>query len=230
MKKRLLMILLLLPAALPAFAAPQQNHQEIRAAITRFVHAQTLSLPGKVDIKVNEIDNRLRLNACPALEVFLPPGGHLLGNGTVGVRCPGSSGSNSWKLFIPVHVTVTTTLLVTSQPLPRGKIMSADDFSGQSGVMTQADMLTDPKQIIGKVLKYSVAAGQSIRQEMLRDPYTVSQGQTVSVVVEGQGFKVRSQGKALNNAAEGQNVQVRTLSGRVISGVAQENGDVAVNP
>ncbi|MBI1173851.1 MAG: flagellar basal body P-ring formation protein FlgA [Sideroxydans sp.] len=229
MKKLLLIFTLLLPA-LPAWAAPQQSHNEIRQAITRFVRMQTQSLPGKVEIKVDEIDRRLQLNACPALETFLPPGGHLLGNGTVGVRCPKSGTVSGWTLYVPVHITVTATLLVTNRPLPRGKVMSPDDFSDQSGVITQADMLTDPAQVTGKILRYGVGAGQILRQSMLRDPYAVVQGQNVPVVVEGRGFHVRSEGKALNNAAEGENVQVRTASGRVVSGTAQENGEVVVRP
>lgn len=225
----LLLALLLLPVSTAA-AATLQSHEQIRTAITHYVRTQTQALPGKVDIKVNQIDDRLRLTACPKMEVFLPPNGRLLGNGTVGVRCPQTSKVKGWRLFVPVHVTVTTTLLVSSQPLSRGKLMSADDFTGQSGVMTQPDMLTDPAEIIGKVLKYSVGAGQVIRREMLRDPYAINQGQTVPVVVEGRGFKVRSQGRALNNAAKGQNVQVRTESGRVVSGTANENGEVTVRP
>lgn len=228
--RTLLLILSLLAPAFPALAASQQSHREIHQAIADFVRMQTRSLPGKVDIKVDEIDRRLRLHACSALETFLPPGGHLLGNGIVGVRCPGETGVNGWTLYIPVHVTVTTTLFITNRPLPQGAVMSAADFSGQSGTLTLPSILTDPARINGKVLRYSVGAGQVIRQDMLRDPYTITQGQNVPVVIEGDGFNVRSEGKALNNAPEGQNVQVRTASGRVVSGTAQGNGEVLVRP
>ena len=70
-----------------AWAVPQQSHAEIHTTITAFVHEQTLTLPGQVTITVNEIDRRISLPACPALEAFLPPGGRLLGNSTVGIRC-----------------------------------------------------------------------------------------------------------------------------------------------
>jgi flagella basal body P-ring formation protein FlgA len=229
MKKHLLIWALWLPA-LPALAVPLQNHKEIHQAISDFVHAQTRMLSGKVDIRVDEIDGRLQLEACPALEPFLPPGGHLLGNGTVGVRCVQSNGVRGWTLFVPVHVTVTTTLLVTSRPLPQGTVMATNDFIGQTGELTQPSMLTDPELVVGKVLRYSMGAGQVLKQEMLRDPYTVTEGQSVPIVVEGQGFKARSEGKALNNAAQGQNVQVRTSSGRVVSGIANANGEVVIRP
>jgi flagella basal body P-ring formation protein FlgA len=229
MKKYFLILALWLPV-LPAQATPLQSHKEIRQAITDFVRMQTHSLPGKVDIQVDEVDRRLQLEACPTLEPFLPPGGRLLGNGTVGVRCVQSNGVRGWTLFVPVHVTVTTTLLVTSRPLPQGTVMSTNDFIGQTGELTQPSMLTDPALVVGKVLRYSMGAGQVLKQEMLRDPYTITEGQNVPIVVEGQGFKARSEGKALNNAAQGQNVQVRTVSGRVVSGIANENGEVVVRP
>lgn len=241
----------LLPCVLLFIASPvwagaqpgtQQSHSEIRAAIAAFVHAQTRTLPGQVTVKVEEIDRRVTLSACPALEAFLPPGSQLLGNSTVGVRCPkgspanqdarepGTTDKNGWTLFVPVHIKVSASLLVASRPLQQGHVLSAEDVASQSGELTQAGILTDPLQATGKILKYGIGAGQVLRQDMLRAPYAVTQGQTVQLQVEGVGFKVRSEGQALNNAAEGQNVQVRTISGQVVSGTAQSNGTVAVRP
>ena len=183
-----------------------------------------------MDIKVDPIDGRLRLNACPDMEAFLPPGVHLPGNLAVGVRCPQSKGVLGWSVFVPAHVTVTTTLLVTSRPLPQGTVMSADDFNGQNGELTQSTLITNPSQVIGKVLRYGVAAGQALRQDMLRAPYAVTEGQTVPIVVQQDNFTVRSEGKALNNAAQGEDVQVRTSSGRVVTGTANASGEVVVQP
>ena len=229
MRILLLLISLLLPAA-QALAAPLQSHRAIHQAVTDFVRMQTQSLPGQVDIKVDHIDSRLRLRACPAVEAFIPPGGHLFGNSIVGVRCPQPNGSYSWSLYVPVHITVTTTLLVTNRPLSQGTIITANDFSSQSGTLTLPTIITDPAQIVGKVLRYSIGPGQVIRQDMLRAPYAIKRGQNVPIVVEGAGFNVHSEGKALNDAAAGDNVQVRTASGKVVSGTAQDSGEVLVRP
>jgi len=88
--------------------------------------------------------------------------------------------------------------------------------------------LTDPSQVIGKTLRYGIAAGQVLREQMLRPAYSVTQGQTVQLVAKGTGFSINSEGAALNNASEGQSVQVRVKSSRVIGGVAQTNGVVEV--
>lgn len=223
----ILLLSFLLEVALPAWANAQQSHAEIHETVAAFVRAQTLTLPGKVSIKVNEIDRRIARPACQKLEAFLPSGGKILGNGTVGVRCPGKNG---WTLFVPVHVRVSANLLVTATPLQQGQVLRAENLSSQSGELTQAGTLTDPLQAIGKVLKYNVGASQVLRNDMLRAPYAIAQGQAVQIQVVGANFKISSEGHALNNAAEGQPVQIRTLSGELVNGIAQADGIVAVRP
>lgn len=217
----------LLPVAPPAWADAQQSHAEIHETVAAFVRAQTLTLPGEVNIKVNEIDRRIARPACQKLEAFLPRGGKLLGNSMVGVRCPGKNG---WTLFVPVHVKVSARLLFTTKPLQQGQVLHAEDLSSQSGELAQAGTLTDPVQAIGKVLKYNIGAGQVLKNDMLRTPYAITQGQTVQIQVVGANFKVNTEGYALNNAEKGQTVQVRTLSGQVVNGTAQADGTVAVRP
>lgn len=221
-----LSILLLL--AQPAWADAQQDRAEISAAVETFVRAQASALPGQVTVKVGEIDRRIALPACPELEVFLPAGGKLLGNGTVGVRCP--AGKKAWKLFVPVHVTVITNLLIANKPLQQGQVLRAEDIASQGGELAQTGILTNPAQAVGKILKYSIGAGQVLKQDMLRAPYAVAQGQTVQLQAEGTGFRIHSEGHALNNAAEGQVVRVRTSSDQVVSGTARLDGTVGVRP
>lgn len=217
----------LLLYGLSAQAAAQQSHDEIRAAVETFVRAQTEKLPGQATIKVGEIDRRITLPACPALEAFLPPGSPLFGNASIGVRC---AGPHSWKLYVPVHIKISAGLVITSRPLQQGQVLRADDLASQSGELTHAGILTDPAQAIGKVPKFGIGAGQVLKQDMLRAPYAVTQGQTVQLQIEGEGFRIHSEGQALGNAEEGQRVQVRSASGQVVSGVAKAGGAVEVRP
>jgi flagella basal body P-ring formation protein FlgA len=222
-------ILLLLARLAEAAAQPValQSHAEILATITTFVQAQTLKLPGRVAIKVDEIDRRIVRPSCPALEAYLPPGSQLLGNSMVGVRCPGKKG---WSLFVPVHVKVSVDMLITNKPLAQGHVLLADDISTQNGELSQTGILLDPAQAIGKVLKSGVGAGQLLKLDMLRPPFTVTQGQTVQLQVEGSGFNILSEGQALNNAGEGQPVKVKTATGRVLNGTARAAGIVEIRP
>jgi len=218
---------ILLLIALPAQADAQQSHAEIFEAVTAFVRAQTHDLPGKVNFKVDEIDPRSVRSACPTLEVFLPSGSQLLGNSMVGVRCPDKKG---WTLFVPVHVMVSVDMLITNKPLTQGHVLQTEDLSSQNAEMTQTGILTDPSQAIGKVLKNGIGAGQVLKQDMLRAPYAITQGQTVRLQVEGTGYSILSEGQALSNAEEGQSVKVKTASGQVVSGAARPGGIVEIRP
>ncbi|MDP2804336.1 MAG: flagellar basal body P-ring formation chaperone FlgA, partial [Gallionellaceae bacterium] len=149
----------------------------------------------------------------------------LIGKTSIGVRC---NDKNSWSLFVPATIIITVNLFVSSKPLQQGQTVRAGDFNSQPGELNQQGVITEENQAVGKVLKFSIGAGQILKQEMLRPPYAVTQGQTVQIVVEKPGLSLRSAGQALNNAAEGQSVQVKMPSGQVITGIARQVGTVEI--
>lgn len=223
MKKLIaLCLLLLLPSA---WATPMQSHAVIRDKVSAFVQEQTRAMPGKVSYQVGDIDERIALPICPALEVFLPQGTALNGKTSVGVRC-----KDGWSIFVAVQIRITLPMLIASHPLQMGQVLNAEDIATQNAEVNQPGTLTDPAQAIGKTLKFSLAAGQTIKQDMLRAPWVVTQGQTVKLLVRMNGLTISSEGQALGNAAEGQTVQIRTSSGRAISGVASSNSTVEIRP
>lgn len=252
MNKLLLVAFLLLQSASAAGApagdtpvrnapsAASQNHAQIRNIVADFVQQQTAVLPGKVAYQVDEIDRRIVLPQCAKLEAFLPPGSRLTGKTSVGVRCHPSSPkeetndrparTGGWSIFVPVQIRFSLNLLTSARQLPLGHTLQEEDLASQVTESSQGGGFTDPKQAIGKVLRYGIAAGQVLREDMLRQPYSVTQGQVVTLAVQGNGFSIRSEGAALNNAAEGRAVQVRVGQGRVISGVARAGGVVEVAP
>lgn len=229
MKKLVFMACLFLHgiAASASPVAAMQNHAQIKKVAAAFVRQQSASLPGKVSYTVGGIDRRIEMPACAKLEAFLPAGGHLIGNTSIGVRC---MSKHAWSIFVPVQIRISLNLLVSARQLPSGHILQKQDLVSQTRDISQTDGLTDPGQALGKVLRYSIAAGQVLREGMLRQPFSVKQGQIVRLVVQGGGFSIRSEGAALANAGEGRTVQVRSLSGRVIDGIAQANGVVEIEP
>lgn len=256
MKKLLLAALLLLQSAAagaaPARDAPAppplrndsstatQDHDQIRNIVAGFVQQQTAALPGKVTYQIDEIDRRIILPKCASLEAFLPAGSQLIGRISVGVRCAPSprreevsdrsARTNNWSIFVPVQIRLSLNLLTSARQLPLGHMLQEPDIASQATESSRSGGFTDPKQVVGKVLRYSIAAGQVLREDMLRQPYSITQGQIVQLAVQGNGFSIRSEGVALNNASEGQAVQVRVGSGRVISGVARASGIVEIVP
>lgn len=229
MKKCILIGYLLLhcTAALAAPATSTQDHALIKNVALAFVQQQSAALPGKVTYNIDGIDPRLAMPACNTLEAFLPAGSQFIGNTAIGVRC---MEKNGWSIFVPVRIKVSLDLLVTVRQLPLGHTLQQQDLTSQTVGISQNVGFTDLTQVIGKVLRYSIAAGQVLREDMLRLPFSVTQGRTVQLVTQGDGFNISSEAVALSNASEGQSVQIRTGSGRVISGIARTNGLVEVSP
>ena len=226
--KNLWLALLALPLLCASLAqAAPQSHAKIREVALAYLQTQTQSLPGKVSLQIGDIDSRTVLRACTALEAFTPSGAQLIGKTSIGVRCNEKPG---WSVFLQASIRVSADMLVANRPLAQNTVLSANDFSLQNGELGQPGILIDPAQAIGKTLKFAIGAGQVLRQDMLRAPYVVTQGQTAEVRVSSKGFSVRSSGQALNNGAEGQNVQVRMASGQVVSGTAAADGSVEVRP
>lgn len=229
MKTHLIMISsLLLSLNATTAHAQQQDLSVIRDTVSQFVQQQTASYSDDTHFTLGRIDSRLALESCRQPEAFLPAGGKLIGRTTIGVRCQ-QAGAN-WKIFVPVQIRLTQNLVISARQLSRDHIISAGDIQQQKMEVTRTTGFTDPKQVIGQVLRYNISQGQIINENMLRPAYVVKQGQPVQILIEGQGFAIKSEGTALNNASAGQTIRLRTARGKVISGVALENGSVSVKP
>jgi len=228
MKKQIIAFLILefLFSAI-AWSQERQSHAEIHKVAISFLQRMTHSMPGKITVSVDAVDSRLTFSPCAKLEAFLPTGAQVQGRTSIGVRCNELSG---WSIYIPATITVTMDQLISSRPLRQGKVIDSGDFRIQPGELTQTGTITNKSQILGKILKYRISGGQLLRQNMFRAPYAITQGETVQLIVEGRGIKLRSKGKALNNAAEGESARVRVASGQIISGIAKEKGIVEAHP
>ncbi|MDA8092394.1 MAG: flagellar basal body P-ring formation chaperone FlgA [Betaproteobacteria bacterium] len=221
-----LCLMLALWQAPPALAAAPEPHAAIRQAVRDYVRAHAAQLPGTVKLSVGTIDPRLELPRCAHLKAFVPVGGRLWGNSSVGVRCL----SPDWSLYVPVDVQVFAPVVVAARPLPQGQVISPGDVTLRKEDLSQLPngVLSDPAQPVGRILTYGVPAGYALRLDILRAPLVIHLGQNVTLAATGQGFTVTSQGRALANAAVGQPVPVRVPSGSIITGIATGQGTVAV--
>ncbi len=155
----------------------------------------------------------------------MPNGSQLLGNTTIGVRC---NTKPEWSVFVQASIRVSLDLLVANKPLAQGTVLSADDFSLQRGELNQPGLLIEPQQAIGKMLKFAIGAGQVLRQDMLRAPYVIRQGQTVKLQVRSNNFLINGEGQAMNDAAEGQTVRIKVASGQLISALTTTDGHAEI--
>ena len=215
-------------AETPPVPTVKQDLNVIRTKIDEFLTKQTESYPGKTSISVGAIDNNLKLAPCPNVEIFLPPGSRAWGKTSVGARCQAPV---VWSIYVQAKVSVTARYLVAAGPLTQGHTVNSQDLMYENGDLSQlpAGVFTDPEQAIGRLVNVSLNAGTVLREEMLKLPPAVQQGQTVQLVTNGNGFRISSEGQAINNASEGQVVQVRVASGQLVSGIAKRGGQIEVS-
>jgi flagellar basal body P-ring formation protein FlgA len=225
--KTLSSALLLLTIAGSAAAAESQDPAKLRQTVDQFLQVQSAGLPGKVTVTVGNVDQRMKLAACPAPEAFLMPGTKPWGKTTVGVRCAAPS---PWTVYIQANVSVLGNYIAAAAPVPQGQPIVESQLATVQGDLTTlpASIATDKAQVLGRTSNIAISAGMPLRLDSLRIKPVVQTGQLVRLVSSGPGFKVSAEAKAVANAADGQVVQVRTAGGQNISGIARAGGMVEV--
>ena len=100
-----------------ATATQWQSHAAIRGAAQNFMEAFVSNQhQGRSTVKLGQLDSRLRLKACGSpLDAFMPAGGRVMGNTTVGVRCRDDGG---WNIYVSARVDVFGPVLIARQPEP----------------------------------------------------------------------------------------------------------------
>ena len=224
--KTIVAILCLLPVlGFAQTAEPRQDPARILHSVEQFLQTQTTGLPGQVKITVGKLDSRLNLDACNALEPFMPTGSRIWGKTTVGVRC---SSPTNWTIYLQADVRVIGEYVISAAPLAQGQLVAENQLSIARGDLTKLPngIITDTNQAIGKTVVMSIPAGTPLRIDALRVQPAIQQGQSVKLVSSGTGFEVTADGRALASANAGQSVQIRIANGQVISGIAKADGIV----
>lgn len=196
----------------------------LQPVIERFLIDQTAGLPGKVSISINTPTSGA-LPACDAAEPFLPNGARLWGRVSVGIRC---NAERPWTRYVQAYIAVVANYYVATRQINAGDTLAATDFTLREGDLSKLphNVITNPSQLEGVVAINRIASGAPLRTEQLRGTIAIRSGQNVKVLTQGTGFVASTEGRAMSNAAVGATVQVKTSGGRLVSGIARENGTV----
>ena len=204
-----------------------QDMSQVRTVLLTFLSEQAMGSPEKSVVTIGEIDPALKLPACVDVKAFFPAGSRAWGKTSVGARC---DAPQAWTIYVQASVSVQARYIVASNPLPKGQVITLKDIYYETGDLSKLpnSIFTDASQLIGKTVAISMPAGTILKQEMVKSSIVIQQGQKVTLIANGQGFRISSDGVALSHAAEGQVVQVRLGSKKVVSGIAQSGGSVVV--
>ena len=213
-----------------AAANPWQSHAAIRATAKSFLDAFVSSQhEGHSEVKLGKLDRRLKLKSCHApLEAFMPPGGRVMGNTTIGVRCPDDGG---WSIYVSARIDVFGPVLVARQPLARGTRIRESDLELVERNLSNLPYgyYTDIGPIVGQLAKRTIASATVVTPTMLQAPKLVKRGDRVSVIAETGALKIRTVGKAMSDGQSGDRVQVRVAgSERIVDGIVVSQGVIKV--
>ena len=168
------------------------------------------------------LDPALRLPRCGAALVA-----RVQGSNSVEVGCP-----DGWRLFVPVRVRRSQTVLVLSRGIAPGETITADAFVPETRDASRivGAAVADPAQPIGRVARRTLSAGAVLSATDLVAQRLIRRGDNVALVSRRGGVEVRVVGKALGDAGESERVTVENLSSRrVVQGVVGPGGDVWVS-
>lgn len=208
-------------------SAERQSMASIRKSVQSWLDQALVNSPGTSSYKIGEPDARLRLDACNDMQIGLPSGYRLLGKTMVRVQC--ISGA-TWSFSIPVQISINVTYYAAARPLASGQEIRDGDIAPQQGDLgtLPGSVVLDPSRAIGRTLNSPVAAGNPLRQEMLRGQTVIRQHQKVRLIFRNDGIEILNEGTALSNATEGQPVRVKVGSGQTVQGTARADGSVDV--
>jgi flagella basal body P-ring formation protein FlgA len=208
--------------------APIENITQVQSQVAQFLTDEyTKTQAVKVEVKVGNLDNRLRLARCDqSLSFSLKDPVNSGGNVNVQVTCKGVS---SWTILVPALAKVYRSVAVAGRILQRGDVVSASDLTTEIkdvGELRLGFALT-PEAIIGKEVKFTVNKGEAFRNSALDAPLVIKRGDTVSMEAAAGEISVKTNGTAVTDGRLGQQIRVKNnQSARIINAKVIGSGKV----
>ena len=218
------------PASAPALAQASrwESPQAMSRAAEDFVRSHLPAGAAADHVRVHAGRVAARFPVCAPQRLQALPFGDPspYGAQTVQLRC---EGPQAWSVYLQVSVDWPQQVVVAAHAISAGHTLQPADLQvlqrDRAGLPPGA--LQSESQADGRVLRFGVAAGQSITESMLSGPRLIHYGQAVSLIAEGDGVRLVALGIALQDGSQGQTVLVRNAqSGKVVSGVVDARGDV----
>ena len=129
-------------------------------------------------------------------------------------------------------VDVFESVLCASRSLKKGEILKEGDVILVKRNLSQlpGNLLTDPKEALGLMVKHSIPENASLREGMLEKPPALVKGDKVTILVERGGLRLRALGKALERGRPGEVIKVEnTMNKREIYATVMDGSTVRVD-
>jgi flagella basal body P-ring formation protein FlgA len=183
----------------------------------------------RMEVKVGNLDSRLKLAPCGNIEPYLPPGSRLWGRTRIGLRCV--DGVSRWNVSLPVTVNAFGNAWVIKAPVQPGVAITLADVveAEVNWAEESSPVIRDRALWEGQVATRALTTGQTLRQGMVKPAQVFQAGAQIRVVAQGPGFQISSDAQALSAGVVGQLARVRLENGRVSSGTVLDMRTVKID-
>lgn len=224
----LMTLMLTIPVSVSS-AAELQSHDSIENAVHQHI-LKTIGTNSKnIEVQLNTLDSRLRLDACDhPLETLIRGTGAKVGRIAVAVKC---NSPKPWKFFLGATVRQFGDVVVAKQGIPRGTVLSRNDVRLEQTELTnlRQGYFDNVDDVVNMVTKRTLVAGKTITPNSVNSKQLVSRGDKVTIRAVLSGLEVRMHGEALADGANGERIAVKNLnSQRIINAVVTSQGIVTV--
>lgn len=172
---------------------------------------------------------------CPLpLRVTLEEQPRMWGPVRVQLTCPGSRQTRGWVRQLQGYVTVQEEFWIASRVIQSGELFDKSMVTKTKGDLakftaeTAEALVKDLEELAAREAGRRIGSGQPLTVTSWRKKELVTKGQTVDLVLQGDGFEIASTGIALDGGTEGATIRVRTSQGEVVEGIALTTGQVQV--
>ena len=208
------LVLPLLLAALPAFAAPSittQVEQAARAQLETQAAAVGL-LDARFELTV--VPPRVAPN-CPGPVEVEPLDTRQATRMRFAVRCPQAGSS---RLEYIVRARISASVVVVAAPVVANELLTDAHLAvAQRDITTIADPVVAAQDAVGQTSRRSLRAGDVLRSSSLTAPVLVKRGDAVVMIARIEGIEVSTAGEALDAGAKGATIRVKnSASGQTL--------------
>jgi len=209
--------------------AETQSLDEIRQAISNHLVSILQREARDFDVQVASLDPRLNLPRCTdPLTIRTMREKTPVGDVSVRVRC---HGEHPWTIYAKAHVSLFRKVLVTTRPLPKGAMLTADSVALQRMDIAslRQGFVERPDVVLGRYLKRRLPAGYVLTLHLMVMAKVIHKGEAVTIRAHSGALDVRMGGHALMDGEKGQRIRVRNdRSKRLVEAVVYGPGDVRV--
>lgn len=205
-----------------------QDVAELKQAASQWVNQELSKQPGRYEVRLSNLDPRLRLAACESpLFVEVQGAGELRGRVNLKVSCL----DKNWFIYLSADIALYLKVVVAKTDLQRktSLVSSMLDLAEVDVSRVRGDYFTQFAEVQGLLLRNRLRAGDVISSANLLASDAVNRGEQVSIVATNGTLSVRMGGEALDSGKIGDQVRVRNQqSGRVVRALVVGRGKVEV--